>query len=301
LAARERLSVPPLVLGTVQLGMPYGLGAARDGIGEAAAHAILDAAAARGVRGLDTARAYGEAEARIGRWLGQRKLAPLPFIASKFPPLDAGDGADAVERALAQSLGHLGVAHIDLYLAHHGGDLLRPGVADALRARAAAGTIGAFGASIYAAEEAQALLDIDGVAALQLPLHLANTAAVDSGLLAAAARRGVAIFARSVFLQGLLLGDPRALDPQFAGAASALERLEMLARRAGTTRAALALAAVRTLPAVAAIVVGVDNAAQLAETLAAYEQRIDRETVSAACAIGRDFPEALADPRRWQR
>jgi aryl-alcohol dehydrogenase-like predicted oxidoreductase len=301
LAARERLSVPPLVLGTVQLGMPYGLGAARDGIGEAAAHAILDAAAAQGIRGLDTALAYGEAEARIGRWLGQRKPEPLPFLVSKFPPLAAGEGAEAVERALAQSLGHLGVAHIDLYLAHHGGDLLRPGVADALRACAAARTIGAFGASIYAAEDAQDLLDVEGLAALQLPLHLANTAAADSGLLAAAARRGVVIFARSVFLQGLLLGDPRTLDPQFAGAAPALERFEALAWRAGTTRAALALAAVRALPAVAAVVVGVDSAAQLAETLAAHEQRVERETVAAALAIGRDFPAELADPRRWQR
>lgn len=293
--------IPPLVLGTVQLGMPYGLGAAREGIGEPAAHAILDAAWARGVRALDTARAYGEAEARIGRWLRTRRPRPPPFIVSKFPPLSGGEGADAVERALAQSRAALGVERIDLFLAHRGGDLLRPGVGAALRAAVAAGTIGAFGASIYDAEEGQGLLEVPGLAALQLPLHLANTAASDSGLFDAAAHRGIVVLARSVFLQGLLLADPHGLDPFFSAAAPALARFADLARRSGTTRAALALAAVRALPAVASIVVGVDDVAQLAEILAAQAAPADRAAVSEALAIGRGFPPDLADPRRWKR
>lgn len=291
--------IPPLLLGTAQLGMPYGLGAARAGIDEPAAHAILDAAWARGVRGLDTARAYGEAEARIGRW--RRRRGPAPFVVSKFPPLGESDGADAVAAALAASQRQLGLDRIDVYLAHRGSDLLRPGVLDALRAAAADGRIGAFGASIYGAAEGRSLLGIEDLAALQLPLHLADTAAADSGLLEAAARRGVAVFARSVFLQGLLLADPRALDRRFAAAAPALARLEDLARSAGTTRAALALAAVRALPAVAAIVVGVDSAAQLEETLAAQSAPPDRAAVAEALAIGRGFPRELADPRRWNR
>lgn len=295
------LRIPPLVLGTVQLGMPYGLGAARAGLGAAAAEAILDEAWARGLRGLDTARAYGEAEARIGHWLAARRPEPRPFIVSKFPPLAADEGAAAVARALDESRRALGLERIDVYLAHRGEDLLRPGVADALRAQAAAGTIGAFGASIYGADEGHRVLDVAGLTALQLPLHLANTEAAASGLLDAAARRGVAVFARSVFLQGLLLADPDALEPRFAAAAPALRELAALARRAAVTRAALALAAVRALPAVAAIVVGVDSADQLAETLAAHAQPVGAATAAEAMAIGRRFPAALADPRRWTR
>src|SRR5689334_13595795 len=114
--------------------MPYGLGAARHGIGAAAAEAILDEAWSRGIRALDTARAYGEAEAVIGRWLRTRKPAPMPFIVSKFPPLPVDGGADAVGRALDATLRDLGVERIDLYLAHRGADLLEPGIADALAA-----------------------------------------------------------------------------------------------------------------------------------------------------------------------
>jgi aryl-alcohol dehydrogenase-like predicted oxidoreductase len=300
LAAPET-RIAPLMLGTAQLSMPYGFGAARAAIDEPAAHAILDAAWARGIRGFDTARAYGEAEARIGRWLRRRKPAPAPFIVSIFPPLGESESGDAVEAALAASLRQLARDRIDVYLAHRGSDLLRPGVIDVLRTLAAAGKIGAFGASIYGAEEGRSLLGIEDLTALQLPLHLANTAASDAGLLEAAARRGVAVFARSVFLQGLLLADPHALDRDFSAAAPALARLEDLARGAGTTRAALALAAVRALPAVAAIVVGVDSVAQLDETLAAHAAPVDRAAVSEALAIGRGFPPELADPRRWNR
>lgn len=296
-----RATVPPITLGTVQFGMPYGLGVARDGIDEPSVHTILDEAWARGIRCLDTARGYGEAEARIGRWL--RKHAPTrrPFVVSKFPRLTAVESASAVEQALDLSRRDLGLERIDLYLAHRGADLLRPGVADALRTAVAAGKIGAFGASIYGPEEAAGLLEIQGLAALQLPLSLANTAAAESGLLGAAARRGVAVFARSVFLQGLLLSDPRTLDPFFSGACAALGRLEDLARKAGTTRAALAMAAVSALPAVASIVIGVDSAAQLVETLAAHPNVLDRETLAAALSIGQTFPPEIADPRRWKR
>lgn len=293
--------IPPLTLGTVQLGMPYGLGLARAGLDAETAEQILDAASAHGVRALDTARAYGSSEARIGRWLRARRPATSPFIASKFPPLSEGEGAEAVARALEATLRELGLERIDLYLGHRGGDLLRPGIAEALGACVAERKIGAFGASCYGVEEGRRLLDVPGLAALQLPLHLANTHAADSGLLEAAAQRGVAVFARSIFLQGLLLADPGALDFRFAAAAPALRELEALARRAGTTRAALAMAAVRTLPGVASIVVGVDSVAQLAETLAAFAAPIGRETVAEALAIGRTFPGALADPRHWKR
>src|ERR1700733_11218571 len=58
-----------------------GLGLAADLAGhtdvasmEHAAHAVLDAAYAGGVRYFDAARSYGKAEAFLGSWLDQRRL-----------------------------------------------------------------------------------------------------------------------------------------------------------------------------------------------------------------------------------
>jgi aryl-alcohol dehydrogenase-like predicted oxidoreductase len=286
----------PLTLGTAQLGMPYGLGAARTGLDVAAAFAILDAAWQHGLRCFDTARAYGDAEARIGRWLGGARDRDATLV-SKFLALDAGDPAADLARNLDLSLAALGRRRIDVYLAHRGADLLRSGVTASLENAMSAGRIGCFGASVYEPAEADALLAVPGLSALQLPLSLANGAFVESGLIARAADRGIAVFARSVFLQGLLLG--AAPGGAFAPALPALRRFAQLADAANLPRAALALAAVRAHPGVASIVVGADSAAQVSEIARAFAERPESAVVTEAWKIFADFPAELTDPRRW--
>ena len=79
-----------LALGTVQLGLDYGISNARGRVPEQEAFAILDRAVANGVRLFDTAAAYGNSEAVLGRWLRSQdddlllvsKLLPSPAQAS---------------------------------------------------------------------------------------------------------------------------------------------------------------------------------------------------------------------------
>ena len=59
-----------IILGTVQLGMPYGRGRWADELmPESEAFKILDIAFERGITTLDTAQDYGLAEARIAHYL----------------------------------------------------------------------------------------------------------------------------------------------------------------------------------------------------------------------------------------
>ena len=67
-------------LGTVQLGMKYGLGEDCEKPSEEAAFALLDRAMELGVDNLDTANNYGDSEAVIGRWLRQRKVSAIFFF-----------------------------------------------------------------------------------------------------------------------------------------------------------------------------------------------------------------------------
>src|SRR4051794_31503443 len=79
------LTASRIGLGLAALGRPgyITLGHAADLAGrtdvrsmEAAAHAILDAAYAHGVRYFDAARSYGKAEQFLGAWLSRRGLGP---------------------------------------------------------------------------------------------------------------------------------------------------------------------------------------------------------------------------------
>ena len=74
LLGRSGLSVSPLGLGTVELGMDYGLRVphAYEKPTETDAIRIVHAALAHGINLIDTARAYGESEAIVGRALRGR-------------------------------------------------------------------------------------------------------------------------------------------------------------------------------------------------------------------------------------
>ncbi len=80
----------PLGIGLAALGRPgyINLGHAADVADhdvarmEAAAHAVLDAARAAGVRHFDAARSYGRAEAFLGSWLDRRGLGRADVVVS---------------------------------------------------------------------------------------------------------------------------------------------------------------------------------------------------------------------------
>ena len=295
-------SIGRITLGTAQIGLPYGIGAAAGGMHLAAALEILDRAAVLGICKLDTARAYGNAERRIGQWLAGRRGASRPVIVSKFPALVSGDPVTALRFALDESKAALGLQKIDLYLAHRHGDLLLPGVVTALRRMIDAGEIGGFGASIYSPEDGERVLAIEGLAALQLPYNLANTALADSGLIARARGAEIAVYGRSVFLQGLLVADPVRLPNRLADAGPVLMRLAALAERSGTTLMAIALSAAFFIEGITSIVLGADNGDQISDVAAlASAAPTDLDIVAEARAIASELPEALRDPRRWPR
>ena len=82
------LDISALSLGTVQLGLSYGINNADGKPSQETANAILDAALAGGINTLDTAGAYGDSEVVIGNWL--KTIAPekRPFIVTKAAHLD---------------------------------------------------------------------------------------------------------------------------------------------------------------------------------------------------------------------
>ncbi len=289
---RDRLS--RLTLGTAQLGMDYGVVAPSLAPDEGAARAILDAAWDLGITCFDTARLYGEAESRIGAWRAATGHAPL--VITKFAT--RGDVA-ALEDDLSSSMAALGVTCLDGVLAHRAEDLRMPGVAAALQGAVAEGRLGAFGASVYEPEAAARALAVPGVTLLQAPLNAFDRRLAESGALERAAAGGVAVFARSVFLQGLLLGNPEALPAFFQPARAALRRFQAIAGAAGLSPAALALAAVVAEDGVASVVIGVADADELRANAQAVGQSVDPAAIAEARDAGRDLPVAMIDPRQW--
>jgi len=293
----------PITLGTVQIGMAYGRVVKTVPPERETRREMLDMAIGRSVNCLDTAAAYGEAEATIGDWLRTLEPAALrPTIVTKLAALqdpDAPDCPAAVRRRIQDSQARLGLGRIDGCLVHRPGDMLVPGVAETLRALVDEGSVGAFGVSVYDASELEHALTVEGVTLAQVPHSLFDRRIAQSGLLAECEARGITVFARSVFLQGVAFLKPDRLPAGLAALAPALASLNMLADRTGLPIAALCLGAALAEPGVSSVIIGASNPAELAANLEAGQTCLNPDLLAETYRIAAGLNEAALDPRRW--
>lgn len=292
----------PLTLGAAALAQAYGIANPKDPISEPSAWALLDRCWSEGIRSIDTAAAYGDAEERIGRWATDRSLAPV--IVSKSPPLgNIPDDAVAslLDRSIDDTRDRLRVATVDGYLLHRASDWRSPSVRAALRRARETGRVSSIGVSCYEADEAIVLLGIEAFDILQIPFSVFDRRAHESGLLDRAATMDVTVCARSVFLQGLLFLDPEQLAPGFRDAVPALARLRQIAGEAGCDLATLALQAVLRVDGIATVIVGLYGADQVGPTVASAAARLDPAVIEEAIKIAATIPADIRDPRLWRQ
>ena len=292
---------PQLCLGTAQFGLPYGITNAAGQVSEQEVLALLAAAAAAGLTLLDTAQAYGDAEAVLGRAM------PLghPFrLISKLPAQrQAAFMADdrlLWDQAFERSCVRLGQASLDALLLHSAADLRKPG-GEHLRAWLLSlrqrGLVRRLGVSIYGSADLVGvppdLLDL-----VQLPLSLYDQRLLVDGTIARLRGQGCAVHARSLFLQGLLLS-PATSWPAWADSA-ALEhhaRLENLAADRGCTLLDCTLGFAQAQQDLEAVVVGICSRSELLQLLQAWHNSSpwdDKEW-----SMWSLNKSEILDPRRW--
>lgn len=307
-----RNDVSRLVLGTVQIGAPYGA-ANRTGLPSAdGAVKLLRRAHRFGVRVFDTARAYGESEERIGVAFGG---ADLPSTITKLDPLmtlpqnaTEAQAERAVEDSVNASLVNLKRAKLDTLLLHRAAHLTthNGAVWKRLLRLQKAGVIGSLGVSLQSPEEAFTALATRGVNHIQLPFNLLDQRWRDAGVPAAAlARSDVTVHARSIYLQGILAADDSTLWPRVHGvdAEGTLYMLDTLAQLYKRMSIAdLCLAYVRGQDWIHGLVIGMETEEQLDRNLALFDG--EAMTPDEICDIEPRlprFPEALLNPALWPR
>jgi aryl-alcohol dehydrogenase-like predicted oxidoreductase len=259
--------VARLALGTVQFGMPYGVSNTGGQVPEARVKAILGAAANAGIDLLDTAAAYGDAEAVISRasaGLGQRFL-----VVSKTPP---GGTTDAVMAAARRSAELAGGEGLDAILVHHPADLVgRAGdrLWRALQGLVDEGAVRRVGLSASFDDHPRDLAARFAPAVIQLPVSLFDQRLVRDGTLAEFVARGIEIHARSIYLQGLLFAGEDRLPPAIRGVATLLDAKRRMIRACGATLVEAAIGYVLAQSEIRRIVVGLTSLDELDEMLAA--------------------------------
>jgi aryl-alcohol dehydrogenase-like predicted oxidoreductase len=302
------VEVSRIILGCGNFG---GIGSAPEFFGQGEndqqAFEIMDGAWELGITTFDTADAYGggRSESAIGKWISSRRNRPE--IATKtFNPMetdaDRGLGRKRVTRQLESSLDRLGVAHVDVFLAH-AFDPETPleetvSTFDSLKQL---GLIKAWGVSNFGADELRSLFE------LALPMLVQNSYSLlqrgdEDEVLALCTEFDVCYTPFGPLAGGLLSGKYRSGEPPPPGSRlstrpgpyqhllsdetfARLERFTAAAAERGVSSATLAIAWLLAQPAVTAVVVGPRRVEHLEPAVAALDVRLSREDADRLAAL----------------
>ena len=293
-----------LMLGTAQFGKPYGVANRAGQLGEAEVRAIVAAALAGGVNCFDTAAAYGPSEELLGRALVELGAAEQVVVVTKINPLtdeaqaDPAAAAEAIEQSVAESRLRLRMDCLPVVLFHREADAMH---GDALRRLAERGWLRHAGVSCEncPGPAAEFVAD-DRFAAVQLPGNLLDRRHRRSGVFALAADRGVAVFLRSVYLQGLLVMPETEIPAALKEIVPVRGRLENIARDAGLSLAELALRSMLAAEGATCILTGVETVEQVRENLEMFDRGpLPADVLAAVDAAVPELPEALITPALW--
>jgi aryl-alcohol dehydrogenase-like predicted oxidoreductase len=276
-----------MTLGTVQLGMNYGIANTDGKPSEEKSFSILQAALDGGITALDTARAYGDSEQVIGRFLKQYKGA-TPAIVTKIRKLEGSTPKELekfVTDSIETSLENLGVNKVDAVMLHGAQDPVIHGraCADAVKSLLDHGYTDQVGVSVYTAEDIEGMLPYDIFSVTQVPMSIFDQRLIAGGSIAKLKERNYTVFVRSVFLQGLFFLNPDEMtDPiLLEHAAPKIRLLREIAAAEGLTVEQLAIAFMRDLPGVTSLVLGADTPEQVRANIAAFETPVLDDAVSA--------------------
>jgi aryl-alcohol dehydrogenase-like predicted oxidoreductase len=196
-----------LILGTAQLGLNYGISNKNGKPSIDQAHEILDIAHKSGIRILDTASAYGDAEKVVGE-LNQNRFE----IISKLPNLskiESSEDYNEVSVFLQKTLENTQQNKLCAYLLHSVDNLKVNGdvLWQKMQGLKEHGLVKKIGYSLYSPKQLDRYFDQFKPDIVQIPLNILDREFQKTGWLKKLKDNGVEVHVRSVFLQGLLLMD----------------------------------------------------------------------------------------------
>ncbi len=295
--ASTGLEVFPLGMGTVQLGMAYGVGMVAPP-SDSECVRVLRLAHDSGINYYDTAPSYERSELVVGKAFSA--LPDKPIIATKVmlpPPAEIHPSGlqQIIEVSLTASMRALGLEQIVVMQVHN---LLAGHLVDELftcmERLTGRGLVRFWGATVYEEVDAAQIVASGRFNTLQVPFSILDqrmsTAVFPAGMAA-----GMGLVFRSVFLKGILTHRYADLPEELAPLRARVARLDTVAREAGVSLAELAFRFAAFAPFGQVTLFGSSSAAETTQNLELLRRGpLADDLIAAIAAL--DFDEELLAP-----
>lgn len=301
---RTDLLVSPIALGTVALGVDYGIEAPGE-FGRPTredSYHLLQFAADAGINLFDTAPAYGVSESVLGEALGHRRECVIATKVNIPEGTGAGLSEDNVERAIRRSLDRSRAALrrdvLDIVQVHNGtASLIRSGLlTKPLKRLQNEGIVRFIGVSVYGEEAGLAAidaeLDVIQVAYSVLDQRLGAT-------LKRALDTGTGVIIRSAFLKGVLTDKAQWLPDSMQPLRDAATRVRDSLAKSWSELPAVALQFCLSAPGSPTTLVGARTISEVTVALDAVARGpLSEESLAVAGRLGLT-DENLLNPSTW--
>ena len=285
-----------ICLGTVQFGLNYGIEKKKIEISEI--DKILTMALENGISVLDTAQNYGDSEKIIGKFKKSSNFKIISKISSTS--LNDTNNLEQLKRVLKNSLDNLRIPFLDGLLLHKPEDLKNTDFLNNLNILKEEGYFTNLGVSIYSPDEANLALEIENLKYIQIPYNILDTRLDKIEFFERAKKKNKIIFARSVFLQGVLLKE-QSKYPNFLEELKIFDNfLEDEIRKLNCSKLSFLLNFVKKNKKIDYIIVGIESLENLEEIIEAYnDTKLQDYNYSRLRDKFTNIPEKILNPSLW--
>lgn len=286
-----------LILGTVQLGLPYGINNVHGQISLDNSLTLLEEAMKSGITFLDSAEAYGNAHEIIG--LFHRRNASARFnILTKLPH----EFKEQIDKKVEKYLNQLQVD--TLYgFSFHSFDSYNSKIKEVSRQLSKLkekGQINKIGVSVYTNEEAIKSLEDPLIDFIQMPYNLFDNYHLRNEVLEKASNSNKEIHTRSCFLQGLFFMSPESENSVARSLKEELSIINDIADRYEISIQDLAIRYAFENHMINRVLIGVDNWGQLQQNILSLQRSVPKDALIEVERIKiRDIN--LINPTLWSR
>jgi aryl-alcohol dehydrogenase-like predicted oxidoreductase len=253
-----------VILGTVQMGLEYGVNNSSGKISRDESHLILNEAYNTGVRFIDTAEVYGDAHHVIGEF-HKKNPGKIFKVITKLPSDNVLNNLNA---KVKNYLSELNVSVIETLMFHSFHSYKKnKSVLPELLVLKEQGAFKQLGVSIYTNEELEELISDSFVDVIQVPFNLLDNDSVRGKLLRQAKHENKIVHTRSVFLQGLFFKSIQTFPDHLKELAEPIQNLVLLAKKYTIKMNQLALSYALSKEYIDGVLFGVDSLAHFEENM----------------------------------